>query len=109
VLSAAEAGIDRKMLESYDRPIVTDPHFFPDKKNSLIGEFENYLKILKSVSGGTGRGRGPRGARVRAPLTADDGAACMHHAAFAAAAHRRRPGCTLPPRAACPRPVDVTG
>lgn len=46
----ADAGIDRKMLESYDRPIVTDPQFFADKKNSLIGEFENYLKILKSVS-----------------------------------------------------------
>lgn len=46
----AEAGVTRKMLESYDRAIVTEPEFFPDKRDSLIGEFENYLKILKAVS-----------------------------------------------------------
>ncbi|EFN51271.1 hypothetical protein CHLNCDRAFT_37464 [Chlorella variabilis] len=48
----SNAGLTRSMLESYDRPIRTDPHFFPDKKASLIGEFENYLKILKAVHSG---------------------------------------------------------
>jgi hypothetical protein len=37
------------MLASYDRPVKTDPFFYADKKDALIGEFENYLKILKSV------------------------------------------------------------
>ncbi|KAL4422809.1 hypothetical protein ABPG75_009006 [Micractinium tetrahymenae] len=47
-----EAGVTRQMLESYDRAIVTEPEFFPDKRDALIGEFENYLKILKAVHSG---------------------------------------------------------
>jgi alpha-glucan,water dikinase len=46
----AEAGLTRQRLESYDRAIRTDPEFFPDKKEALIGEMNNYLKILKAVS-----------------------------------------------------------
>ncbi|KAI3430517.1 hypothetical protein D9Q98_005110 [Chlorella vulgaris] len=47
-----EAGLTREMLASYDRPVKTDPFFYADKKDALIGEFENYLKILKSVHSG---------------------------------------------------------
>ena len=54
----AEAGVTRQMLENYDRAIKTEPEFFPDKRDSLIGEFENYLKILKAVRGGGGGGGG---------------------------------------------------
>ena len=32
------------------RAIVTEPEFFADKRDALIGDMENYLKILKSVS-----------------------------------------------------------
>ena len=48
----SDAGITRQRLEGFDRPIVTNPHFWPDKKNSLIGEFRNYLGILKAVHSG---------------------------------------------------------
>ncbi|KAL4448876.1 hypothetical protein ABPG77_007593 [Micractinium sp. CCAP 211/92] len=47
-----EAGVTRQMLEGYDRAIVTEPEFFPDKRDNLIREFENYLKILKAVHSG---------------------------------------------------------
>ncbi len=46
----SEAGISRQRLESFDRPIVTLPEFFPDKRDALIRDCQNYLKILKSVS-----------------------------------------------------------
>ena len=32
------------------RAIVTEPEFFAGKRDALIGDMENYLKILKSVS-----------------------------------------------------------
>lgn len=47
-----EAGVTRQMLEGYDRAIRTEPEFFGDKRDSLIGEFENYLKILKACHSG---------------------------------------------------------
>ena len=50
-LLPAEAGLSRQRLESYDRAVVTDPVYYAGKAQSLIGEFENYLKILKSVRG----------------------------------------------------------
>jgi alpha-glucan, water dikinase len=48
----SEAGISRQRLESFDRAIVTDPVFYGDKKDSLIRDFQNYLKILKSTHSG---------------------------------------------------------
>ena len=48
-----EAGVTRKRLQSFDRPIRTDPVFDPQSKNVLIGEFEIFLRILKSVHAGT--------------------------------------------------------
>lgn len=55
------------MLEGYDRPIVTDPEFFPDKRDALIGEFENYLKILKAVRRGRPTPGGLAGHRAKPP------------------------------------------
>lgn len=48
----SEAGISRARLESFDRPIKTDPHFFADKKDALIRDFSNYLNILKATHSG---------------------------------------------------------
>ena len=43
----APAGITRERLESFDRPIKVEPEDYPDKREALIGEFQNYLGILK--------------------------------------------------------------
>jgi alpha-glucan,water dikinase len=48
----SEAGISRARLESFDRPIKTDPHFYADKKDALIRDFSNYLNILKATHSG---------------------------------------------------------
>jgi hypothetical protein len=39
-------------LETFDRPIKQEPEHFGDRKDALIGEFENYLGILKAVHSG---------------------------------------------------------
>ena len=44
---SASAGITRERLESFDRPIKVEPEDYPDKRGALIGEFQNYLGILK--------------------------------------------------------------
>jgi alpha-glucan,water dikinase len=46
-------GVTRERLQGFERPIRTDPILFGDKKDALIGEFENFLRILKSVHAGT--------------------------------------------------------
>jgi len=46
-------GVTKERLESFERPIVTPPEFMPHIKDALIGEFENYLRLLKSVHSGT--------------------------------------------------------
>jgi alpha-glucan,water dikinase len=46
-------GISRERLTRFERPIRSDPEFYPDKKDALIGDFENFLRILKSVHAGT--------------------------------------------------------
>ena len=48
-----QGGVTRDRLRSFERPIRTDPTFYGDKKDALIGEFENFLRILKSVHTGT--------------------------------------------------------
>ncbi len=47
-----ESGVTRERLRGYDRPIVSDPDFRGDDKDSLIHDFENYLRILQTVHGG---------------------------------------------------------
>ncbi len=52
--STLEAGgVTKQRLESFERPIVTHPDFIPHLKDALIYDFENYLKLLKSVHAGT--------------------------------------------------------
>jgi alpha-glucan,water dikinase len=46
-------GVTRERLLSFERPIKTAPEFYGDRKDALIGEFENFLRILKSVHAGT--------------------------------------------------------
>lgn len=47
-------GITRERLSSFERPITTEPNFFADKRDGLLGDFQNYLRILKAVHGGGG-------------------------------------------------------
>lgn len=46
-------GVTKERLESFERPIVTHPDFIPHLKDALIYDFENYLKLFKSVHSGT--------------------------------------------------------
>ncbi|HEY7312625.1 MAG TPA: hypothetical protein VH643_24890, partial [Gemmataceae bacterium] len=48
-----EGGVTRQRMQSFERPIRTDPVFHGDRKDALIGEFEHFLTILKSVHSGT--------------------------------------------------------
>jgi alpha-glucan, water dikinase len=51
-----ENGVSKERLESYERPIRSHPDFIPHLKDALIGDFENFLGILKSVHSGTDLG-----------------------------------------------------
>ncbi|MGR3221252.1 MAG: phosphohistidine-like domain-containing protein [Candidatus Anammoxibacter sp.] len=46
-------GVTKERLESFERPIVTPPDFVPHIKDGLIYDFDNYLKLLKSIHSGT--------------------------------------------------------
>jgi alpha-glucan,water dikinase len=48
-----QGGVTRERLKSFERPIQTDPEFYEDRKDALIPEFQNFLRILKSVHAGT--------------------------------------------------------
>ncbi|XP_065024417.1 alpha-glucan water dikinase 2-like isoform X5 [Musa acuminata AAA Group] len=45
-------GLTKAILASYDRPIVSEPHFRADKKQGLIHDLSEYLKTLKAVHSG---------------------------------------------------------
>ncbi|OVA15252.1 Pyruvate phosphate dikinase [Macleaya cordata] len=45
-------GITKDRLRSYDRPIVSEPHFRVDTKGGLIRDLTSYLKTLKAVHSG---------------------------------------------------------
>ena len=47
-----QGGVTRERLRGFERPIRTDPEFYADRKDALVGEFENFLRILKSVHAG---------------------------------------------------------
>eukprot|EP00873_Tetraselmis_striata_P000762 jgi/Tetstr1/421026/TSEL_012071.t1 len=49
----SDHGITRERLASFERNITCEPEDFPDRRDALIGEFENYLSILKAVHSGT--------------------------------------------------------
>jgi alpha-glucan,water dikinase len=46
-------GVTRERLTSFERPIRSEPEFYADKKDALIGEFQNFLRVLNSVHAGT--------------------------------------------------------
>ncbi|XP_008219224.1 PREDICTED: alpha-glucan water dikinase 2 isoform X1 [Prunus mume] len=45
-------GLTKEKLASYDRPIVSEPHFRVDTKEGLIHDLTAYLKTLKAVHSG---------------------------------------------------------
>ncbi|PQQ00283.1 alpha-glucan water dikinase 2 isoform X2 [Prunus yedoensis var. nudiflora] len=45
-------GLTKQKLASYDRPIVSEPHFRADTKEGLIHDLTAYLKTLKAVHSG---------------------------------------------------------
>src|SRR6185503_1075641 len=47
-------GVTKERLASFERPIVAAPDFVPHIKDGLIHDFENYLRLLKSVHSATG-------------------------------------------------------
>jgi len=47
-----ENGVTRERLQSFERPIKSDPTFYAHLKMGLLHDFENFLKILKSVHAG---------------------------------------------------------
>ncbi len=49
----SEGGVSRERMEGFERPITTPPDFVPHLKEALIHDFENYLKLLKSIHSGT--------------------------------------------------------
>jgi len=46
-------GVTRERLESFERPIRSNPQFFPQLKDGLLHDFWNFLKILKASHSGT--------------------------------------------------------
>jgi len=46
-------GVTRQRLESFERPVRSSPQFVPHLKDALLGEFENFLKILKASHSAT--------------------------------------------------------
>ncbi|MGA1826492.1 MAG: hypothetical protein ACMUIP_17705, partial [bacterium] len=46
-------GITHDRLHSFERPLTSDPQFFPDKVDDMVEDFEYFLKILKEVHEGT--------------------------------------------------------
>lgn len=46
-------GVSRERLASFERPIKTDPQFYAEKKQGLVGDFQGFLRLLRSVHSGT--------------------------------------------------------
>ena len=58
-----EGGVSRERLESFARNITLEPEHFPHCKDALIHDFQEYLRVLKSVHAGTDLGVAARTAR----------------------------------------------
>lgn len=48
----SDAGVTRQRLEGFDRAIVSEPQYYPDKRAGLLHDMYNYLGILKAVHSG---------------------------------------------------------
>lgn len=66
----SDHGITRARLESFDRPIVNEPTFFPEKKAALIKDFSKYLGILKATHSGADLQASAAGAASHIPGSA---------------------------------------
>ncbi|MFA5353345.1 MAG: PEP/pyruvate-binding domain-containing protein, partial [Thermodesulfovibrionales bacterium] len=51
--SLEQGGVTKERLAGFERPIVTPPDFVPHIKDGLIHDFENFLRLLKSVHSAT--------------------------------------------------------
>jgi len=47
-----EGGVTRERLQIFERPIKSDPSFDDHRSAALIGEFENFLGILRALHSG---------------------------------------------------------
>jgi alpha-glucan, water dikinase len=56
-------GVTRERLQSYERPIKSQPDFIPHLKDALVPDFEHFLGILKAVHSGTDLGTAIHSAR----------------------------------------------
>ena len=59
----SQGGVSRERLQSFERPIRTDPEYYADKRDALCHDFEHFLRILKSVHSGTDLDTAAEGAR----------------------------------------------
>lgn len=48
-----QGGVTRQRLASFDRPITTEPCFYPGKQQGLMDDFQGFLRLLRSVHSGT--------------------------------------------------------
>jgi alpha-glucan,water dikinase len=85
-----EGGVTRHRLESFERPIIAQPDFYPDKKEAMIHDLEHFLGTLKSVHSAKDLGTCLHAARPRC----DD---VMHRLADSIWAHRRAAGSEATP------------
>jgi alpha-glucan, water dikinase len=46
-------GVTRQRLQSFERPIRSQPDFVPHLKDGLLHDFQNFLRILKASHSGT--------------------------------------------------------
>jgi alpha-glucan,water dikinase len=46
-------GVTRARLESYERPIRSEPDFIPHLKDALLHDFEDFLRVLNRLHSGT--------------------------------------------------------
>jgi len=58
-----EGGVTRDRMESYERPIRSQPAFIPHLKEALIHDFEHFLGILREVHAGSDLGTAVNSAR----------------------------------------------
>ena len=58
-----EGGVTRQRLESFERPIRSQPDFLPHLKGALIHDFEAFAEILREVHTGTDLGTAMKTAR----------------------------------------------
>jgi alpha-glucan,water dikinase len=60
-----EKGVSRQRLETFERPIRSQPDFVPHLKDALLHDFQNFLRILRAVHEGTDLETASNAARSR--------------------------------------------